>query len=70
MTPATPSGIEGTAIPEELLKVLACPACDERPPVESVNGGRFLRCTRCRRRYPVQEGIPVMLVDEAIAGEE
>jgi uncharacterized protein YbaR (Trm112 family) len=50
----------------DLLKVLACPACDDRPAVEPVDDGAFLQCTSCKRKYPVKEGIPVMLIDEAI----
>ena len=38
---------------------------DEEPVVEV-----GLRCTRCDRVYPVVSGIPVMLVDEALAAEE
>jgi len=50
----------------ELLQRLACPACDERPPVEQIDDGRFLQCTVCRRKYPVVDGIPVMLVSETV----
>jgi len=28
--------------------------------------GDFLVCTECRRRFPVRDGIPVMLLDEAL----
>ncbi|MDP7397077.1 MAG: Trm112 family protein [Lentisphaeria bacterium] len=54
----------------ELLQRLACPACDERPPVEEIADGRFLQCTVCRREYPVVDGIPVMLVSEAVPASE
>jgi hypothetical protein len=27
--------------------------------------GDRLVCTQCRRRYPVRDGIPVMLIEEA-----
>lgn len=48
---------------QELLDILACPACKgEITPLED---GHFLLCRRCRLRYPVRNGIPVMLVDEA-----
>ena len=52
-------------IDPELLEILACPACDKRPPVEVVKDGAGLRCPQCRRVYPVQDDIPVMLVEEA-----
>jgi len=46
-----------------LLEILRCPAChgDIRP----VDEERGLECARCGRVYPVQDGIPVMLVEEA-----
>jgi hypothetical protein len=50
-------------IDPELLEILACPEC--KTPVEVVKEGAGLRCARCRRVYPVQDDIPVMLVDEA-----
>lgn len=53
-------------ISKQLLEILACPACDERPPVELTDDGEFLRCDQCGRLYPVRDDIPVMLVDEAI----
>lgn len=49
-----------------LLEVLACP-CEAHAPVtveESV-----VICTVCGRRFPIREGIPVMLLDEAVAGD-
>jgi uncharacterized protein YbaR (Trm112 family) len=51
-------------IDPKLLEILACPAC--KTPV--VQEGDRLRCTRCGRRYPVRDGIPVMLVEEAEPG--
>jgi uncharacterized protein YbaR (Trm112 family) len=57
-------------ISPDLLGILACPACEERPPVELGGEGQWLRCTKCGRRYPVRDGIPVMLVDEALPAED
>ena len=51
----------------ELLKILACPACDSRPPVTLDEKKSQLVCQACGRRYPIREGIPVMLVEEAEA---
>jgi uncharacterized protein YbaR (Trm112 family) len=50
-------------IPPELLKILVCP--DDHAPVRLVPGGEGLRCDRCRRVYPIRDGIPVMLIEEA-----
>ena len=51
-------------IDEELLRMLACPAC--KAPVEYGVEPESLDCRSCRRRYPVREGIPVLLASEAI----
>ena len=48
-------------IDPKLLEILACPVC--KTPVHEE--GERLVCVRCGRRYPVREGIPVMLVEEA-----
>ena len=53
-------------LPADLLQILACPLC--RQPVEEEAGGERLRCVNakeCGLRYPVREGIPVMLIEEA-----
>ncbi len=48
----------------ELLEILVCPAC--LAPVKPVKEGAGLKCEKCKRVYPVTEdGVPVMLVDEA-----
>ena len=48
-------------IDEELLKILACPAC--KGDVE-LNNDKIV-CVKCKRRYPIKNDIPIMLVDEA-----
>lgn len=48
-------------IDKELLSILACPAC--QGDVELKN--QKIVCTLCGRKYPVKDGIPVMLVEEA-----
>ncbi len=53
-------------ISKELLEILACPACEERPPVHLSEDGKWLVCSRCGRHYPIRDDIPVMLVDEAV----
>ena len=51
------------AISEDLLEILACPACKAK--VELKPDGSGLKCVKCRRVYPIRDDIPVMLVDEA-----
>lgn len=46
-----------------LLEILACPAC--HAPLEANDADSVLACTGCGLRYPVRDGIPVLLVDEA-----
>jgi hypothetical protein len=49
------------AISEELLEVLACPACKAK--VELIKGS-WLICHECGRKYPIRDEIPVMLIEE------
>lgn len=51
------------AISKELLDILVCPFC--KAEVKLKSDGRALHCVSCRRVYPVRDGIPVMLIDEA-----
>jgi uncharacterized protein YbaR (Trm112 family) len=55
-------------IDKELLDILACPACKGGIVYDQEN--EKLICQKCKRRYPIREGIPVMLVDEAELPEE
>jgi uncharacterized protein YbaR (Trm112 family) len=48
-------------IDEQLLKILACPACKADVKLEN----NKIVCTNCRKKYPIKDGIPVMLIDEA-----
>jgi uncharacterized protein YbaR (Trm112 family) len=50
-------------ISPELLAILVCPRC--KGEIEPVAEGEFLVCRTCRLKYPVVDGIPVMLVEEA-----
>ncbi len=46
---------------KELLDILACPQC--KGGIKMVAEG--LVCETCRLVYPIEDGIPVMLVEEA-----
>ena len=46
---------------KKLLDILACPVCKTAVVMEHEK----IVCTSCRRRYPIRDGIPVMLIDEA-----
>lgn len=56
------------AISQELLDILACPACKEE--VKLTPDGKGLKCVKCNRIYPIKDDIPVMLIDEAIIEEQ
>ena len=55
------------AVSEELLEILACPACKAK--VEVKPDGSALKCVECKRVYPIRDDIPVMLIDEAAIEE-
>ena len=50
-------------IEQSLLDILACPQCKE--PIRQDEENSVLVCDKCRIKYPVRDGIPVMLVEEA-----
>lgn len=53
----------------ELLAILACPSADHAPlREESHDGADILVCTFCATTYPIRDGIPVLLVDDATPG--
>jgi uncharacterized protein YbaR (Trm112 family) len=49
------------SIPQDLLDILVCPVDHAKVSLQ----GDELVCAQCGRAYPVRDGIPVMLVDEA-----
>jgi uncharacterized protein YbaR (Trm112 family) len=48
-------------VPRELLDILVCPVDKAKVHLE----GDRLVCEQCGRAYPVREGIPIMLEEEA-----
>ncbi|HOW35995.1 MAG TPA: Trm112 family protein [Candidatus Omnitrophota bacterium] len=48
-------------IDKELLAILACPACKGDVQMKDEK----IVCTKCGLKYPIKDGIPIMLVDEA-----
>jgi len=50
-------------IDSRLLEILICPAC--HGDIRELDSDRGLECAKCGRVYPVRDGIPVMLVEEA-----
>ncbi|HET8583535.1 MAG TPA: Trm112 family protein [Jatrophihabitans sp.] len=57
------------AIDPALLELLACPSDDHAPlREESRDGADVLVCTSCKSSFPIEDGIPVLLVDDATPG--
>lgn len=50
-------------IPRDLLDILVCPVC--KKPLVLKENGESLKCGQCRRVYPIQDDIPILLVDAA-----
>lgn len=54
-----------------LLEVLACPAEHHAPLIlgtQADPAASALTCTECQRVFPIRDGIPVLLLDEATGG--
>lgn len=51
-------------IEKEFLGILACPKCKQD--VRLIESQEALVCDSCNLLYPIKEGIPVMIIDEAI----
>lgn len=49
-------------ISQELLEILACPKCHMKL---EMRGPDQLRCANDRLLYPIVDGIPVLLIEEA-----
>lgn len=52
------------ALSKDLLEILACPQCKGK--VVPDDHHDTLICHACKLAYPVRDGIPVMLIDEAL----
>jgi uncharacterized protein YbaR (Trm112 family) len=55
-------------IDQKLLDILACPKC--KGDIEHDEKKQRLICFSCRLAYEIKDGIPIMLVDEAVKLEE
>lgn len=50
-------------IDQELLEILACPKC--KSTVKLIEDKIVCQSTVCGLKYPIRDGIPVMLIEEA-----
>jgi uncharacterized protein YbaR (Trm112 family) len=46
----------------EVLELIVCPACHGRLTLAEST----VNCDACGRRYPVKDGIPILLVERAV----
>jgi uncharacterized protein YbaR (Trm112 family) len=51
------------AFDKELLEILVCPQC--KGDLELTPKEDSLNCNACKLRYLIQDGIPIMLIDQA-----
>lgn len=47
----------------DLLEILVCPACHGK--LDYIEPKQTLACGSCRRVYPIRDGLPVLLIDQA-----
>lgn len=53
-------------IDAKLLEILSCPACQgDVKLLELPSGDNKIICTKCGRKYPIKNGIPVLIADQS-----
>ena len=62
--PPAETSADSTDVDASLLEILACP--EDKQPIVKMDDK--IVCTHCGKRYPIRDGIPVMLIDEAEEG--
>jgi uncharacterized protein len=73
MSAPTGGGTGPLGLDPVLLEILACPAPDHgelRPGTPDDPDAAALTCQSCGRRFPVTDGIPVLLLSEATGGPD
>jgi len=61
--PATLALEWASMISQDLLDILVCPVCKKTLALKE--NGMSLKCGECRRVYPIQDDIPILLIDAA-----
>jgi len=51
-------------LPADLLEILVCPKCKGELEYRTAPSEELV-CNQCKLIYSVEEGIPIMLIDEA-----
>lgn len=47
------------SIPKDLFDIIACPMC--KGDLKYINSKKGLQCKKCKLKYPIKEGIPLLL---------
>lgn len=54
-------------VDDELMKIMVCPIA--HTPLVQVGDWLYSTDPQTRRKYPIRDGIPIMLVDESLVAE-
>lgn len=55
---------------DQLLQILACPRCHSDLSLVQNEAGQGFLCDKCQVIYPIRDGIPIMLIEQAIPAME
>ena len=55
-------------ITEEFVEMMICPACQSK--VRLREDGSAIKCLSCKRVYPIEDDMPMMLADKATIENE
>jgi uncharacterized protein YbaR (Trm112 family) len=64
-TNATASAPTPQPLDDWFLELLACPGCEQRHPLRLSSDQKTLNCLCGKYAYPLRDGIPILLVEEA-----
>lgn len=54
-----------SGVNKKLLEILVCPLCKAKLKPESKDNATFLLCNSCKLKFPVIDGIPQLLENQA-----
>lgn len=56
---------QGPTLDPAFLEIAACPACHSKFAVDYESGELVCSAAQCGLAFPVREGIPILLIDQA-----
>lgn len=62
----TTASAEAPTLDPDFIALLACPVCDDRPPLRLAPDSSAFLCGRCGRAYPIRDGFPDLVPEDAI----